>query len=168
MDIFNVNGLPLHVLLVHVTVVLVPVTALCVLLAVVWPAARRRIGIVNALLGLAVIGLVPLTTQAGQWLKDRVPATPLIETHAELGNALWPWSLSLGILAIATWLWFFVIGRRDLGRAPQATARRLVIVVLTILTIGIGGVATYQTVMVGEAGSRALWENSFSETPLNK
>lgn len=166
MDVYTVNGLPLHVLLVHVVVILLPVTAICVLLAAIWPTVRRRLGIVIALLGLVIIGLIPLTTQAGQWLKDRVAGTPLIEAHATLGNALWPWSLSLGILAIVTWLWYFVTERRDRRRAPHAKARRTVGVVIALLAISLGGVATYQTVLVGDSGSRAIWQNSFSDTPL--
>lgn len=166
MDIYNVNGLPLHILLIHAVVILVPLTALSVVLAAVWPAARRRIGIVNALLGLVLIGLIPLTTMAGQWLRDRVADTPLIAKHADLGNALWPWTLSLGLLGILTWLWYFVSDRRDRGRTPTGNGRRVVAVVIAVAAIGIGGFATWQTVQVGEAGSRAIWENTFSDTPL--
>ena len=169
MDIFNVNGLPLHALLVHGVVVLVPVTALCVLLAAAWPTARRRLGIVIALMGLAIIGLVPLTMTAGQWLKERVFGTPLIETHATLGNSLWPWSLSLGVLAIATWLWYFLADRRarsDTAPSKRPSARRRpVAVALVLLAVGIGGMATYQTVLVGESGSRAVWEGIVTENP---
>lgn len=169
MDIFNINGLPLHVLLVHLVVVLVPVTALGVVLVAVWPEVRRRFGIVVALLGLVVIGLVPLTGTAGQWLKDRVFGTPLIETHAAAGNALWQWSLALGLLAIGTWLWYFLTETRARAETPPETppseGRRAVGVILAILALGIGGMATYQTVVAGESGSRAVWEGTFSDTP---
>ena len=50
MDIYTANGRPLHVLLVHMVVILLPVTAICVLLAAIWPAVRRRLGIVIALM----------------------------------------------------------------------------------------------------------------------
>jgi hypothetical protein len=165
MDIYLVNGLPLHVLLVHLVVILVPVTALCVILAAVWPAARRRLGFVLALMGLVVIGLIPLTMQAGQWLKDRVVSTPLIQAHAALGNSLWPWSLSLGILAIISWLWYLAIARRGRDRSPNRGVRRAVAVVIALAAVGVGTIATYETVQVGESGSRAIWHNSFSETP---
>jgi uncharacterized membrane protein len=165
MDIYVVNGLPLHVLLVHLVVILVPVTALCVILAAVWPTARRRLGIVLALMGVVVIGLIPLTTQAGEWLKERVVSTPLIQSHTALGDSLWPWSLSLGILAIITWLWYFALARRGRDRSPQAGVRRGVAVILALAAVGVGTIATYQTVQVGESGSRAIWQNSFSETP---
>ena len=175
MDLFNVNGLPLHVLLVHVIVLLVPATALCVVLAAVWPAARRRLGLVTPLFGLATIALVPLTMASGQWLKDRVFGTPLIETHAALGAALWPWSLALGLLGIATWLWYFLSDRRAhaddertqrVGAATPATGgRRAVGLTLALLAFGLGGVASYQTVLIGESGTRAVWEGVFTESP---
>ena len=53
-------GLPAHPLIVHATVVLVPLGALLVLLHAVWPAARRRLGVVTPL--VALVGLV----QAGR------------------------------------------------------------------------------------------------------
>jgi hypothetical protein len=172
LDIHEVNGLPLHVLLVHVVVILVPVTALCLVLFALWPAARRRLGIVMAILGALVIVVVPVTAEAGQWLKNRVADTPLINAHASLAGALWPWTLALGILAIASYLWYFVRSRRDArgvsgtGSASHTGAVRVVAVLITVLAIGIGGYATYQTVLIGEAGSRAIWQNSFSDTPL--
>ena len=153
-------------LLVHVVVILLPVTALCLLLFMLWPTARRRLGIVMAIMGAVLIAVVPITAQAGQWLKDRVPDTPLITAHAALAGALWPWSLSLGILSIAAWLWYFILAHRPKRPAPATVTRRTVAVLITVLAIGIGGYASYLTVMIGEAGSRAIWQNSFSDTPL--
>ena len=164
MDPFNVNGLPLHVLLVHLVVVLVPVTALGLVLVAVWPEARRRLGVVVALMGLVVIGVVPLTTTAGQWLKERVFGTQLIEAHAAIGNALWPWSLTLGLLTVATWLWYLVTETRAPAGPPHGS-RRAVGVILAVLALGVGGMATYQTVLAGESGSRAVWEGTFGDSP---
>ena len=48
-DVLQVGGLPLHPLIVHAVVVLLPLTVLAVLLGTFWPAARRRLGIVTAL-----------------------------------------------------------------------------------------------------------------------
>jgi uncharacterized membrane protein len=165
MDFYNVDGLPLHVLVVHFVIVLVPLTALCVILAAVWPAVRRRLGVALALLGVAIIALVPLTTEAGEWLMQRVAPTPLISEHTAYGNALWPWSLSLGILGIATWLWYLLLDRRRSRRGPSAGVRHTVTVIIAVLAIGIGVGATWQTILAGESGSRAVWEGSFSETP---
>jgi uncharacterized membrane protein len=165
MDFYSVDGLPLHVLVVHFTIVLVPLTALCVILAAVWPTVRRRLGVAVALLGIVIIALVPLTTNAGEWLMQRVAPTPLIAEHTAYGNALWPWSLSLGVLGIGTWLWYFLLDRRASRRAPSRSVRLTVSVVIAVLALGIGVGATVQTILAGESGSRAVWQGSFSEMP---
>jgi hypothetical protein len=62
---YEFNGLPVHILLVHLVVVLVPATALCLLLTAFWPAARRRLGFVTPLLALLALIAVPFTRAAG-------------------------------------------------------------------------------------------------------
>src|SRR5664279_1628894 len=84
----EVSGLPLHVLLVHAVIVLIPIAALLTVLSAVWPAARRRLGIVTPLVGLVTLILVPITTNAGEWLLARVHSTPLIQEHADLGTSM--------------------------------------------------------------------------------
>ena len=66
----QVGGLPLHPLIVHVIVVLVPLTALAIILGTLWPAARRRLGIVTSLAALVLVILVPITVAAGQSLEQ--------------------------------------------------------------------------------------------------
>jgi hypothetical protein len=83
------NGLPLHVLLVHFVVIVVPLAALCTVLAA-WPAARRRLGIVTPIIALAALIAVPITTDAGQWLEARVGHSELIAAHKALGETLLP------------------------------------------------------------------------------
>ena len=83
-----VSGLPLHPLVVHVAVVLVPAAVLGALVVALWPAARRRWGWpVVALTALAAIS-VPLATSTGEGLEHNLPRTPAIATHAELGDQL--------------------------------------------------------------------------------
>ena len=51
------NGLPLHILIVHAVVVGIPLAALLTVLSAVWPAARRRLGIVTPIVALfALVG----------------------------------------------------------------------------------------------------------------
>ena len=83
-----VSGLPLHPLVVHVAVVLVPAAVLGALVVALWPAARRRWGWpVVALTALAAIS-VPLATSTGEGLEHNLPRSPAIATHAELGDQL--------------------------------------------------------------------------------
>ena len=84
----TVNGLPAHVLLIHFIVVLAPLTAALLILCALWPAARRRL--LWLVMGLAVTTalLTPLTTEAGEWLKQRTDPSPLLDAHTELGDTM--------------------------------------------------------------------------------
>ena len=162
----EINGLPLHVLLVHFVVVLVPLAAICAVLVPLWPAARRRLGIVTPLLALGIMILVPIVTDAGEWLKERVPSTPLIREHAALGLTLYPWTVALFVFTALQWAWFFFVDRAGSTRRPSVVARRVVIVVLVVIALGLAVATIVEVVLIGEAGSRAIWEDSFSPTPL--
>jgi hypothetical protein len=162
----EVNGLPLHVLLVHFVIVLVPLTALCALAVPLWPAARRRLGIVTPLLALANVVLVPIVTDAGEWLQARVPSTPLIQQHAALGKGLYPWVIALFVFTALQWAWFFFVDRPGRARRPSATVRTVVIVVLAVIAAVLAAGTIVDVVLIGEAGSRAVWENSFAPTPV--
>jgi hypothetical protein len=98
----QINGLPAHVLLVHVVVVFVPLTALLLVGSAIWPGWLRRLGIALPLLALIS---VPLTTHAGEWLERHTASTPQIRHHAELGDGLLPWAAGLFVLALALWEW---------------------------------------------------------------
>jgi hypothetical protein len=83
---FSVPGLPLHPLLVHASVVIVPAAAMSVLLAAVWPRFRRWAS--PPPLGLAVAGLIldPLSTSSGESLEHQVGSNALVEKHAEVAD----------------------------------------------------------------------------------
>ena len=178
----TVNGLPAHVLLVHAVVVLVPLSALVLVLVALWPAARRRLAVPGAVLAVVTLVAVPLTTQAGEWLEHRLPSTPLLRAHTELGDDLLPWVIGLALLGlllgareIMTTRQARAAGREGPGAATAASARRpgtgvlggtAVTVVLAVLTVvvAVGAVAT--TYEIGDSGARAAWTGRFSPTPL--
>jgi hypothetical protein len=160
----EVNGLPLHVLVVHAVVVFVPLAALGVLIAAAWPAARRRLGLLPAATAGVALALVPVTTAAGEWLKARLPSAPLIERHAALGDDLLPWSIAVFVLAALLW-GYDRFGPRLAGRIPAGVVRAIPWVLLLLsVTAAVGSVIA--VVLIGESGARAVWEGSYSDEPL--
>ena len=163
---YEVNALPLHVLLVHATVVFIPLTALCIVLSIFWPAVRRRLGIATPLIALLALVLVPISQQAGHWLFLRMDQTPLAVEHMRLGDMMLPWVIGLFIAALGVWLWFrygttaAASWRRRLGAGYRIIAAVMVVVVLAVCAG-----ATVAVVQTGESGSRAVWEGRFSEPP---
>lgn len=92
LDIFNVGGIPLHPLLVHAVVVLLPLSALATVLHALRPAARRRLGFVTPLAALIVLGLIPITVAAGESLAPVVGSFPQLDAHEVLGQMLLRWA----------------------------------------------------------------------------
>ncbi|WP_274918688.1 DUF2231 domain-containing protein [Streptomyces sp. WZ-12] len=172
-----INGIPAHVLFVHLVVVLVPLTALAVVLCAVWPGLARRFGPALPVLGVVTLASVPITTHAGEWLKHHVDGDPLVRKHAELGDGLLPWVAGLFVLAAALW-WMHrrtgaalsgdadasataaeAAGQRSTTRAPGALR-----VVAVVLSLVVGAGAVVQTYRIGDSGAQAAWHDNFSTT----
>ncbi|MFJ4649917.1 DUF2231 domain-containing protein [Nocardia sp. NPDC088792] len=149
------NGLPAHVLLVHFIVVLVPLTAVLLILCAVWPAARVRLIWPTALLAVGMLILTPLTTNAGEWFRDHVGNTPAIQHHQHLGDQLVYFVVAL-VIAAAVLVFVHVRGNRGkpIGRA--------LLTVIAILVVVAGGAATWQTYRVGDSGAHAVWGGTVS------
>lgn len=161
------GGLPLHTLLVHVTVVIVPAAALAVVLSALWPAARRRLGIVTPALAAVALIAVPFTVNAGKWLYDRVEQTPLAHEHEEMGTTLLPWVIALFVVAVWQWAWHRV--ERTPASPGTLRSRRgvrtgvTVLLMLAVLITAVGSVVT--VARIGDSGARAVWTGNFNETP---
>ena len=158
----EVNGLPAHVLLVHVVVVLIPLAALLTVLAAVWPAARRRLGIITPLAALAALVIVPITTNAGEWLEARLPSSPLISEHIGLGVQMIWFAIGLFVASLLAWGVPTLIVRRT-KQAPAPWVG----VVVAVVAVVLAGAAVFQVFRVGESGSRAVWTGNFCPVPYN-
>jgi hypothetical protein len=150
----SVFGLPTHALLVHATVVLIPLAALAVLLHALWPVARRRLGVVTPLLAGVALVLTPLSTESGEGLEELVGGGPLVERHAELAEGLLPWAIGLFVVAAGLWLLDRV---RRRGATGLAGARWVPVVAGVLAVVAAVGV-TQQVVRVGHAGAQATWD----------
>jgi predicted membrane protein DUF2231 len=157
----RINGLPAHVLLVHAVVVLVPLAALMVVLAAVWPAFRRRAGVAVPVMALVALVCIPLTTSAGEWLAQRVPSTPLLRKHTELGDTLLPWMVGVFAVAVATWAitWWLDRSARKEGAGEPSGRWRLVRIVVAVLALAVATGAVVQTYRIGDSGAHAAWSN---------
>jgi hypothetical protein len=160
----TVNGLPAHVLLVHAIVVLLPLSALLLVITALWPAARAKLAGPNAILAVLVVILVPITTDAGEWLERQVARTPLVRTHTELGDtAIWV-AIPVAVLALLVW-W----RQRETGAESRRTylgpTSEAVTVVLAVLSIAAAGAAVFDIYRIGDSGAQASWQGQFGTAP---
>ena len=146
--LMTVNGMPLHPLVVHATVVCLPVTAL---VAIAFLNPRWRDWLRWPLLGLAVLSvvLVWLTASSGDDLKHDQFATAVGALRDRIENhEMWAGRLEVatyvfgGIVAVTTLLW-----------------RRLAMLLPVLIGLtALGGIAVaVLCVITGDAGARAVW-----------
>jgi hypothetical protein len=154
-ETMQVSGLPLHPLLVHAVVVLIPLTVVAVLLTQFWPVARRRLGIVTPLAAFAVAVLVPITVAAGRSLAEVVGPLPKVQTHQHYGQMLLPWVIALFVVAATQWAWFrWGVRRYRATSGGLATAAPLILAAASV-AVGLGTLVL--VVIVGDTGARAVW-----------
>src|SRR3954471_16628229 len=164
-----IHGLPAHVLLIHLVVVLVPVAAL-VLIAQAWSRPIRRwAGVGGPLLCLGALVMVPVTTHAGRWLRDHInpelAASAAVRKHVALGTQLLPWVIAMFVLSVAVFLLDRMTreAKKPVVLAPAAgTAGALAIVQIVVALLAtvaaVGSIV--QTVRIGDSGAQAVWKGS--------
>jgi uncharacterized membrane protein len=146
----TINGLPAHILLNHFIVVLGPLAAILAIICALWPAARRRLIWLVLLLAVATLVLTPLTTNSGEWLADKLGASPAINHHAQLGDTLVYMVAALAATVI-------VLAVVHIRQARGRTVKLAVQAVVGVLVIAAAVATLVQSYRVGESGARAAW-----------
>jgi glucan phosphoethanolaminetransferase (alkaline phosphatase superfamily) len=143
----TIFGLPLHPLVVHATVVVVPTAAIVLVLSLVWPRFRAWAGVLPLALAAASVVLAPLSTSTGEGLQHMVGESQLVREHAQLGEMLVWWCV--GMLAVAAAAWWFRRSRPHLSRGIATT----LVVAGTVVSLG----TLVQTALIGHSGAKAAW-----------
>jgi hypothetical protein len=137
----TITGLPVHVLVNHAVVVLLPLMSIVSILVAVRGKLRERYSwwVTGA---NAVMFLVTLVTkQSGEYLQ-RSLGGQVAQEHGELGSVL-PWfALVLALATAAT-----AVTSRNRALGPVAVIVSIVAAVATL----------FWTVRTGDAGARATW-----------
>ncbi|MBF6176615.1 DUF2231 domain-containing protein [Nocardia blacklockiae] len=165
-------GLPAHPLLVHVTVVAIPVAAVLAALLAVFPRLPQLVKVTALVLGLAGVVLAPLMESSGEALEKRVVRTAAVERHADLGESLLPWVIGLLaviVLVLVADRWLSRAGSAAVGSsrrvAPSPAVARTVRVAVAIVAIVVAAGTLVQTVRIGHSGAQATWSTPGSTGP---
>ncbi|MFJ8582731.1 DUF2231 domain-containing protein [Micromonospora sp. NPDC093277] len=153
----EVNGLPLHVLVIHAVVVLVPLLALLSVAYGVLPRWRSRLD--WAVAGLAVV--TPIATfvakESGEAFEEAQRQRGLggeflrkIEEHSEYGDTLFWFTIGLAVAALLLLLVTSGLARvRGLPRwlAPVLTGMVVVLAVFALVYV----------FLAGDSGAQVVW-----------
>lgn len=142
----TVAGLPVHTLVIHATVLLLPLAALLTAGLAFLPRRFAAYGWLVVLLDAGMVGLTYVTVKSGQALLPRVgPVSDDLARHVALGTNMTWFAVALLVAAVVAVL---------LRRAAPAAVGAVVAVVVVV----IAGAVAVQTVRVGHAGSTAVWK----------
>jgi predicted membrane protein DUF2231 len=157
-----IDGIPLHPLVVHAVVVVLPLAALGAVVIAVRRTWRRSLGIPVLVLALAGVGAVPVATATGEQLYAALGAqNPLIDIHMQRASWVLPVSLAFLVLLGGAVLTELAIVRAEVGAhaAPAATATRYRVATGLSVLAALTGVAIIAIVVwVGHAGATAVWQ----------
>ncbi len=163
-----ISGLPVHALVVHAVVVVLPLAALGTIAMAVRPAWRVRYGPLVVLAAAGGTALVPVATNSGEALAERVGKPT---QHAELGETVLWFALPLLVLSLALWLLergrtgapspVGGAGGTGAGAGVPPLVRHGTAVLASLAAVAL----TVQVVRVGDSGARVVWEPKVGTAP---
>ncbi len=156
MDIKTIFGLPAHVLLVHIPIVLIPL-AVFGALGLWWEPWRRRFGIATAVV-LIVAGIsTQLAISTGQTLKGQLESTALLRAHTSIAENIRPFLL-LFFIALAAFLYFERRQRASSETGGPVSMRNPILIGTFAATLLFAGVSVYWVQRIGHTGAKAVWQ----------
>ena len=151
----ELNGVPLHPLIVHAVVVLGPLAALTGLAYAFVPQWRWLLRWPLVVLAVVTAASAFLATQSGEaLLESRPELAPIVEEHEERGEFLRNVALGYALVSlVAAWA---LGGASALASGRGARETRLGIPVMVLLVVGAIGLSVC-LFLAGDSGARAVW-----------
>jgi uncharacterized membrane protein len=152
----QINGLPVHALVIHAAVIFVPLLALGSIVYALVPRWRSRTGWAVGLLAI----IAPVTTfvsmESGEKLFDRLLSQGLkgrgaeiLGEHMEFGERTFWFSLALGVVTLVM---VVVTLRRTERPLPKAANLGLAVVMVALAVV-----SGYYVFRTGDSGATAVW-----------
>jgi hypothetical protein len=152
------GDLPLHVLVIHLTVLVLPVAALTAIVFALVPKWRWLLRWPTLLLGVGALVCAFVAKKSGEAFVAAVPQLqPLVKLHQQRGNLLFWFVLVFAVVAVAAFLLLTGPSAPASGKGAKATKGRPLELVVSVAIVVVGLVVIYQTIRTGDAGAKAVW-----------
>jgi hypothetical protein len=153
------GDLPLHVLVIHAAVVVLPVSALTAIVFAVWARSRWLLRWPVLLLGLGTLVLAYVAKESGEAFVAAVPTLEkAVQVHEDRGNLLFRYCLIFAAVAVAAFLLLGGSSPLATGKGAKATKSRPLELVTSAAVVVIGVLVIWQTIRTGDAGAKAVWD----------
>jgi len=153
------GDLPLHVLVIHLTVVALPVAALTAIVFALVPKWRWFLRWPALLLGVGSLVCAFVAKKSGEAFIAAIPTLrKAVELHQKRGDLLFWYCLIFAVVAVAA---FLLLGGRTAlasGKGDKATKSRPLELLTQVAVVVIAVLVLWQTIRTGEAGAKAVWD----------
>lgn len=148
-------GLPVHPLVVHAAVVLLPLAFVGLLAVVALPKLTKTYG----WLALGFLALGTLTAWAAKESGEKLAAhVGEPQTHAELGDQM---PLFAAVWLVVAAVWYVVQLRANAAQKPRSALA----LGLGVATLLVGALNIFWIYRVGDSGAKAVWQGEISASP---
>ncbi|NEA33861.1 DUF2231 domain-containing protein [Streptomyces sp. SID13031] len=153
------GDLPLHVLVIHLTVLLLPVAALTAIVYALVPKWRWLLRWPTLLLGIGSLVCAFVAKESGEAFVAAVPQLqPLVKVHQDRGDVLFWIVLIFALAAVAAFLLLAGPSALASGKGAKATKSRPLELLTSAAIVVIGVLVIIQTIRTGDAGAKAVWD----------
>lgn len=153
------GDLPLHVLVIHAAVLVLPVSALVAIVFALVPKWRWLLRWPTLLLGIGSLLLAYVAKESGEAFVAAIPQLEkLVELHKDRGNLLFWFVLIFLVVAIAAFVLLGGPSQLASGRGAKATKSKPLELVVSAAVVVIGVLVIWQTIRTGDAGAKAVWD----------
>lgn len=148
-----INGLPVHPLVLHVTVVFIPLAALGLILMALLPRFGARFGWVVSATAAVALAFSFVTKESGEQL-EKIVGEPGFD-HAEWGDLI---PIVAGVLFLMT----VILWLAQRSWAKKSDGGKGLIIILGILSVVVAGASMFMVYMAGDTGAKSVWEGEVS------
>lgn len=141
----TINGLPVHALVVHAVVVLLPLSAIGAIIIAFVPRWSERFGVLVWIGAFVSTGAAFVAEESGEQLAKRVGFPPV---HAELGEQVKYFAFALFVVTLV--LWFY-----DRRTNPRGVLGKIIAAVVILCALA----AIVSAFRTGESGAQAVWQS---------
>ena len=167
-DLNTISGIPLHPLVVHVPVVLMPLAFIGAIVALAVPRWRSWCLPLTAIFATVSLIGVQLAMQSGEGLEEILDEeSAAIERHSQLAEQARPMVLLFVVFAIAAAVIWWLVSRDAADSDEAASGRtatlRKLIVPICALSVLTGALATVWIYRTGHTGAESVWKEAGNE-----
>lgn len=153
------GDLPLHVLVIHAAVIVLPVAALTAIVFAVVPRWRWALRWPTLGLGLIAALTAYVAKESGEAFIAAVPQlAQLVVEHKDRGTLLLWFSLGFAFVVVLAALILGGPSALASGRGAKASSNRIVELVVSAAVVVMAVLVIWQTVRTGDSGARAVWD----------